>query len=99
MITRQKLYSILRTAGYTAAKYHASGRVRGWGEMSAGVQVVESNHDGAEWQIEYCFGIRRPTNAERVQRLQAIQKILVAAGIECFPNTQETALIVAPLDS
>jgi hypothetical protein len=29
-----------------------------------------------------------------VERLQAIQKALIMAGVQCYPNTQETALII-----
>ena len=93
-ITRQKLYSILRKSGYSAAKFSRSGMVRGWGSWSAGVQVLPVGMQGIDWKIEYLFGDRRGSDADRVQKLQAIQKVLIAAGVDCYPNNYETALII-----
>lgn len=98
-MTRQKLYATLRKAGYTAAKFTRSGQVRGWGEWSSGVQVVPVGVQGIDWKIEYLFGIRRGSDRERVEKLQAIQKVLIAAGIQCYPNIQETALIIGNPDA
>lgn len=40
-ITVQRVYAILRKAGHTVAKWHASGQVRGWGDWSPGVKVQQ----------------------------------------------------------
>lgn len=94
-ISRQKLYATLRKAGYSAAKFHRSGMVRGWGNWSSGVHVVPVNLQGIGWKVEYNFGSsRRASDADRKTTLQAIQRVLIAAGIQCYPNTQETALII-----
>lgn len=97
-ITRQKLYSILRKAGYQSAKFTRSGMVRGWGSWSAGVQVLPVGINGIDWRIEYVF-YGHATEAARVERLQAIQKALISAGVECYPNTQETAIIIGSTEA
>lgn len=99
-MTHQKIYSALRKAGYSASTSSTT-RVRGWHRVSAGVRVSkDSYHDGA-LKVEYVFGDygRGVTDADRVKKLQSIQKVLIAAGIQCYPNTQETALIIGDPDA
>jgi hypothetical protein len=99
-ITSQKLYAILRKAGFATSKTSTTS-VRGWTRSSAGVRVgKDSYHDGA-LRVEYVFGDygRGVTDADRVRKLQAIQKVLVDNGIQCYPNTQETALVIGDPDA
>ena len=93
-ITRQKLYATLRKAGYAAAKFHRSGMVRGWGEWASGVQVELDPGSCGDWRVSYSFGARRETETERIVKLQAVQKVLIDAGIDCYPNTEETHIII-----
>lgn len=38
-MTPQKIYAVLRKAGHSAAKWHSSRMVRGWGDWSPGVHI------------------------------------------------------------
>jgi hypothetical protein len=79
-ITRQKLYAVLRKAGFDTAKYHASGQVRGWGSWSPGARVEEARGGGA-WNVSWkSYG---HISAERYQEyMERIITTLQAAGIE-----------------
>jgi len=94
-ITIQKIYAMLRKAGYQTSKTSTT-RVRGWTTSSAGVRVSKSGYHEGALKVEYVFSDygRGVTDADRVRRLQAIQKVLIDAGIQCYPSTQETALVI-----
>lgn len=93
-ISRQKIYATLRNAGYTAAKFNRSGTVRGWGSWTSGVEVIAVGVQGIDWKVEYNFGERRVTSEDRIKKLQEIREVLIVGGIQCYPNTHETALII-----
>ena len=90
-ITRQKIQSALRKAGYSRSEFHRSGMVRGWGEWSAGTEVKTHNDTLI---VSYNFGVRNATEGQRIKQLQALQNVLLAADIDCYPNTEETHLII-----
>lgn len=78
-MTIQKLYSILRKAGFTAAKYERSRQVRGWGVYSAGVRITKRDD---RFKVQYeVGGIRSDENREREQMTRIIAA-LQAAGIQ-----------------
>lgn len=91
-MTKQKVAAILRKAGYTASKASTTS-VRGWSRISAGTKVHEYN---GLITVEYCFGSdrRNVTDAQRIEKLQTIQKVLIASDIKCYPNDTEELLII-----
>ena len=98
-VSSQKLYAILRKAGFRAAKYNRSQMIKGWGNWSSGVQVVKDDRD--RWEVSYNFGSSPRDSIEpsrRAARLQEVQQALVAAGVACYPNEHETALIIGATD-
>ena len=50
-VSRQKVSAAFRRSGIRAAKWEASGMVRGWGDWSSGVRVVQDGDKvRAYWQ-------------------------------------------------
>jgi hypothetical protein len=96
-VTKQKVAATLRTAGYTASKISTTS-VRGWTCSSAGTKTREVN---GLITVEYVFGDygRGVSDADRIRKLQAIQKALIDAGIQCYPNDTEEMLIIGDPDA
>jgi hypothetical protein len=96
-VTSQKIYAILRKAGYSASKTSTT-RVRGWTRSSAGPKVHDVN---GLITVEYVFGDygRGVSDADRVRKLQSIQKILIDAGVQCYPNDTEEMLVIGDPDA
>lgn len=81
-ITSQKLYAILRKAGYRAAKWETSGMVRGWGEYSTGPRVYARDNSGSLY-VTYESGHRRDAAVREHDAMHNfIVPVLEAAGIQ-----------------
>lgn len=77
-VSRQKVSAAMRKAGLQAAKWNASGMVRGWGHWSSGVRVQEyAGEIRVRWQTGRWISAQK---AEETN-LPKIAAALVAAGI------------------
>jgi hypothetical protein len=79
MVTQQKVYSELRKAGHTAAKWEPSRMVRGWGDWTPGVRVVKRVD---RLLVSYEAGHNGARSAEANVMEHYIAPTLRAAGIE-----------------
>jgi len=80
-ITRQKIYAVLRKAGYKNAKWHKSGQIRGWGSWTEGYTF--KNETGIYIYLTYLAGssisARRKSQEELKQlNLTEIKKYITA---------------------
>jgi hypothetical protein len=78
-MTQQKLYAILRKAGYRAAKWEASGMVRGWGEYSTGPRITKRDN---VLRVTYETGRTRGDSAAANAMKHYIVPALEAAGVK-----------------
>jgi hypothetical protein len=80
-VSRQKVSAAMRKAGLKAAVYNRSGMVRGWGDWSSGVRVVDAGERGV--QVYFQRGRWANGGAEIIERDDAkIRGALTAAGLE-----------------
>lgn len=80
-LTVQKVSAAMRKAGLSAARWNASGMVRGWGDWTSGVRVT-SHRAGAEIRVCYQRGNwARPTAEQEATKANEIAAALDAAGI------------------
>lgn len=79
-MTAQKIYAVLRKAGHAAAKWEASGMVRGWGEWRAGVRVQK---DSDTFNITYKVSRGAESEARAHNMMHtSIVPALEAAGVK-----------------
>lgn len=97
-ITTQKIHSVLRNSGAQKSKYISSGRVRGYGYWTTGYTVEKITYGVIAISHYIKDGVHRYDPEEladiRINTLKKYQLTLLSAGINCYPNTQETMLIV-----
>jgi hypothetical protein len=93
-ISQQKVSGILRKAGFVASKWHASSRVRGWGNETAGVKVYEDYQGRVA--INYTFGnsARNVTSEQMRAEIAKIEKALTDAEIPHYLNDDEDGVII-----
>lgn len=78
-LTIQKVSAAMRKAGLRAAKWNASGQIRGWGDWTSGVRV--SGH-GDHIRVHYQRGRwSKPTPEGEQAKADEIAAALDAAGI------------------
>lgn len=88
--SRQKISAVLRKAGLSAAKWHASGMVRGWGDWTPGASVRAL--DGDQISVFYRTGRWSKAEAE-ISGFERICRALEDAGIPYEIRHQRTAVI------
>lgn len=82
-LTPQKLYALFRKHGYTAAKWDASGMVRGWGDWTSGVKINKDSDTNKLWfVVTYYRSSRSQYDTQlRKETIQRLAKILSDANI------------------
>jgi len=73
-VTTQRLYAILRKAGFTAAKWEASGQVRGWGDWSPGVKCQQRQGLTVTYKVYGSHGEERIRNVMEHYVVPALNK-------------------------